>query len=395
MAGENDRVRIVLGGEESFNFSQYEVSQRFFAVPSAFSVRIGSGSTVKGLMAKYPPGTSYALHVGDVLQHSGRTDGYAPEDGNGATQMTLRGRDALAQLHDDHVVAERSFSNLSFKELTIACIEAAGIAGYSLVFSNDTNAKAIRNDVKVRWLHANEAADAARAGQPVFHQQITETKQRFLRAKVGQTWYAFLKKELDRAGFFLFAGPDENNFVLTGPTTEQEPAFELIRQRGSERNSVNVLRARHRNETTGRFAHYTIFGRGGGGKFGRSKVKGSFDDAELFELGLTKHYAAVDDDAKTQSQADFLARRKCAEDRRAGWTLQYTVHGHTAPLIGAAGRRGIWAVDTIVRVRDDEYGINGNLWVEGVTFRGEAKNDGATTELTLMRPEDLVFGEAA
>jgi prophage tail gpP-like protein len=54
--------------------------------------------------------------------------------------------------------------------------------------------------------------------------------------------------------------------------------------------------------------------------------------------------------------------------------------------------RAVWAPDTVVRVLDDEHGISGDFWIEGVTFRGSSSH-GTTTELTLMRPEDLVFGE--
>jgi hypothetical protein len=42
---------------------------------------------------------------------------------------------------------------------------------------------------------------------------------------------------------------------------------------------------------------------------------------------------------------------------------------------------------------DDEYGIRGNFWIEGVEPRRDGS--GTTTTLTLMRPEDLVFGDPA
>jgi prophage tail gpP-like protein len=54
--------------------------------------------------------------------------------------------------------------------------------------------------------------------------------------------------------------------------------------------------------------------------------------------------------------------------------------------------RSVWAPDTVVRVLDDEHAIAGDFWIEGVTFRGSTSH-GTETELTLMRPEDLVFGE--
>ena len=48
----------------------------------------------------------------------------------------------------------------------------------------------------------------------------------------------------------------------------------------------------------------------------------------------------------------------------------------------------MWAPDTVVAVDDGEYGIQGNYYIERVVFR---RGPETTTELTLQRPEDLVF----
>jgi hypothetical protein len=45
--------------------------------------------------------------------------------------------------------------------------------------------------------------------------------------------------------------------------------------------------------------------------------------------------------------------------------------------------------DTVARVIDEELGIDALLYVEDVTYR---RGPQATTTVTMMRPQDLVFG---
>ncbi|MEJ7728221.1 MAG: hypothetical protein WKG00_03315 [Polyangiaceae bacterium] len=388
--GPEDRVRILLGGSDVLDIQRYEVSQRFFTVPSAFACRVGSGITIAELAKRYPPGTPYALYVGEVLQHSGKLDGYGPEGSEGASEMNLRGRDAMAPLLGSFT-ADRSFSDLSYLQLTTAVLDAAGMSPYSITAGNEANRKGQSNDTKVRDLLNYEAAVLARAGLPVFEQTLVVGQQRVLRAKVGDQYLSFLKKEHAHPGLFLLAGADENNFVLTSPNVIQSPTFQLTRQRGASVNLVTVEDAKHQNDTSQRHSRYIVYGRGGGGKDGRQKIRGEFVDQELVDWKIARDWADVSDDAKSNGQAAALAFRRCAEERRQGWSLTYTVQGHTAPLKDAGARRGIWAVDTLVRVHDDEFGLHEDLWLEGVTFRGGP--DGTKTELTMLRPRDVAFGD--
>jgi prophage tail gpP-like protein len=438
----NDRVRLELDDTLALMLQNYEVSQRFLTVPSAFAARLGDGSTVIEVITSYPPNTKYALYVGDVPQHTGIIDGYSTDDGGGGTVVTFMGRDYLAPMHDAHAIVDKSFGDLTYRELVETCLELSGITEYTLFPSNDANRlvqgglgpsntkKPISTErVGVTVVAAGgtnnlpgspafeQAQAKAKAASKAIGESITvvvggptsvddqiaaavkaaATKNRAtsstakkLQIKVGETFYGFLKKECDRAGLFLFAAVEPNTFVLTEPNAKQAPRYQLRRTRSLNRNEVNVLSHRHKNDTAQRHAKYVVHGRGGGGKGGREKVRGEFIDEEMVALGFSKAWAREDQDAKSSAQAEYYARRACAEARRQGWELVYTVEGHSAvSLVG--GGRAVWAVDTVVDVRDDELGIYGPHWIEGVTFRGT--KDGTTTELTLMRPEDLVFGE--
>jgi prophage tail gpP-like protein len=111
----------------------------------------------------------------------------------------------------------------------------------------------------------------------------------------------------------------------------------------------------------------------------------------MVALGYERPLVHRDVNVTNDKQAEFYARRVLAESRRASWQLIYTMAGHSTDSL--LGGRAVWAVDTVVDVADDEFGLNGSLWIESVTHR---RNPQTTTEIVLMRGDDLVFatGEA-
>jgi prophage tail gpP-like protein len=440
----DDRVRLELGDNELLICQSYEVSQHFLTQPAAFAVRVGDGRSIRELRERFPANTPYRLYIGDVLQQSGMTDGISVDDASGASVLSIRGRDSLAPLHDDIAIVDRGFGDITYKELVEACLRDAGIADYSLVFDNSANrrvqgglgasgqtsapkrpegarvgvtvvADPTQDQTSAVVQNAREAAlaEARRTGESItidvrpgaqsieeqlrqfallagVEQRAAKTSAKKLQIKLGDARYGFLNKELSRAGLFLFAGVDERVFILTEPNAKQKPTYRLQRQRGLDRNAVNVLTHRFKDETTRRHAEYVVYGRGSSDSKGREKVRGSFIDEEMIALGYTKKWGHEDQDAKSSAQCEFYARRACASARRESWELVFTVEGHTAVSLFGGGR-AVWAIDTIVDVQDDELGIYGPHWIEAVDFRRGDK--GTTTDLHLMRPEDLVFGE--
>jgi prophage tail gpP-like protein len=191
---------------------------------------------------------------------------------------------------------------------------------------------------------------------------------------------------------------DENGnptFVLSEPNGQQAPIAKLTQ---SETNAYNVARTGHEvsiltgklhNDTKPRFSEAVVHSRGGGKKFGRTKGKGDFSDPEMLALGYDRPIVMKDVDCQNEKQAEFMARRRIAEGRRSGNSLSYTVSGHTFAAIG--GGRGVWAPDTVVDVDDDRLGVKGLFWIESVHF--SRSTDQTVTNLTLQRPEDLLFGD--
>lgn len=232
----------------------------------------------------------------------------------------------------------------------------------------------------------------------------TPAKDKALKIKAGEALYGWLKAHLAKAGLFLFSAALDNAFVLAQPRTDTRPVARLLRQRGGVADAndqargnqaataalaVNVLRVRHRNEVTGRHTRYVVHGRGGRGAAGRGSLRGEFIDEEMRALGYPDSRVKVEAerDVKSDKQAAYEARRLAMNARREAWEYVVTVQGHSYPALTRPGERGVWAVDTLVEVLDDELGIREPLWIAEVAYRRGA--DGTTTELTLHRTGDV------
>jgi prophage tail gpP-like protein len=455
----DDLVRLDLAGQTCRIVETYEVKLSFTTQPAAFSVTIGSGETAAVLKRRFPARTPFALYVGDVLQMSGRTDGYTASDGSGATTLQIRGRDQLAPLIDADAEADRSFSGMSWTQVVTEQMTAAGIDEFTLFGDNAANRssvagvplggggisaaalrasavtaelKRIKTSLDEKTIELKGTAGPtlaiAEPGKPtqLVRQGITvvetpnavpeqtpvapsPSKDKALKIKAGEQRYSWLKTHLAKAGLFLFSAAGENTFVLAQPNTNQRPAARLLRQRGGTPDgntqvqgnarataalAVNVLRVRHRNETTGRHTRYVVHGRGGAGASGRGSLRGEFIDEEMLALGFPLSLVKVEtiDSVKSDKQANYEARRLCMNARREGWEYIVTVQGHSAPSLTRPGERVVWTVDTVVETLDDELDVKMDLWVGDVTFRRGA--DGTTSELSLHRPGDLLFGDA-
>lgn len=378
----DDRCRVVLGEEEDILVAEsYEVSRSILTQPSTFTLKFGWGDVLRGLIAKVTPGRKFQLFVGEQCVQTGFIDGYeASSDGNSGGSLSIHGRDMLAPLHDAFIEVETSFKDSSYFDMVDqALTEVYGLEKKPELFgSNDTNLK----------LTTGIGVKASGPGTSTKSNTGPTAKQ--LKTRIGERVYEFLKRELDRAGLFLWAAGD-GSFVLSAPNADKDPLYRILRQRDLPRNAVNVEQVRYRNATEGRYTDATINSRAGGRKSGRIKVSGSTTDDEMsgwFGEG-SRPLVLRDVNITNTEQAEFYALRKLAETRRAGWSLTYIVAGHTIPSL-QTNSRAVWAPDTTVDVQDDELGISGKFYIEKVVFK---RGPATTTELTLQRPGDLVFGK--
>lgn len=380
----DDRVRLVLAGSEVYIAESWEVKCSIFTQPAGFSLRMGNAAVLAELIRKYPPRTPFQLFIGKALQQTGRTDAPGAEDSAGGSEFSVRGRDALSPLHDDLIADESNFSEPTYLELVKKQLKEVGLGDRTVTGSNRAN-REIKAGVKLQELLPPRTVDqiltdAAPSGTTsgIVHQSV--------QAKLGERRYEFLKRYLDLAGLFLWAAAD-GNFILSEPNVNQKPAFRIQRRLSDTRDTTNVKRGSFEDATEHRFSEYSVYGRGAGKKGGHPKALGTFVDSEMVNWGFKKTKTIRAARARTKEQAEFIARRHAAEDRRQGSKLRYVMSGSSTPSLN--GSRLIYGVDMLCEVDDEIYGFRETFYVSDVAFRRSPQTE---TELLLTRPQDLVFG---
>lgn len=420
MSFADDKVSLTLNGETVLLATSWSIKQSVLQQPGSFEVRLGRGSvnpdprlgpTVKDLIAKYPPNTPFELRINDCLRMKGRTDGYrANAAGGQATELTIFGRDTLAPLHDAHIYKEMSFNDATYSSLVKSVLKEVGLDPNKLTTSGANVDRKLKSGVPVRELLPVRIIDEILAGKFEDGSGIGGTSgsggtttagasHSVLQTKAGERWMDYLRKQLDRAGLFLWAGGD-GSIILSAPHAELGPIYRIVRRRGQNRNQVNVIHADLMNDTRPRYSFGIVYGRGGGKKKGRTKSIGDAVDNEMLDVygfgkddrGNPSYSRAIvlrDTHCQNAAQAAFLAQRKLAEGRRHGWQLVYTMAGLSTPALG--GGRAVWTPDTVVSVQDDEFGIDSNYWIESVEF---GRHPQSYTTIRLMRSTDVIFGTA-
>lgn len=388
----DDSVKLVLGGDEIHIATGWDVQEGILSQPSAWSMKLGWGNTAGELLAKYKVRKPYGLYVGNRLQSSGRLDSRsASQPEGGAAEITFSGRDALAPLHDSYVRASTNVNVKTYADLVRFALKEVGLSPDLLIASNDAN-RQIKAGVSVQALGAHrtveqilaDAAGTGTQGAGGTFGAIYQSPQ----AKVGETWLAFLRRHLDRAGLFLWATA-QGQFFLGAPNGDQTPTYELIRKRGLPNLGGNVVAMSFQDDRTHRHSEAIVYGKGGGKQFGRAKSKGGFVDDEMAADGYVQPIVFRDTNCHSQAEAAYFAHRRLAEERRSGYRLEYTIAGHTLPHWSNIGQRAVLTPDTTIKVSDEELGIDDVFYIEGVRrTRGPATR----TQIRLMRKGDLLFG---
>jgi len=392
LGGAKDEVQLHLAGYEVISCQSYDIDLSFFNQPSAWSVELGDDGSAREYADAFPPNTPFRLTVNGHVVASGKTDGFELSYDTGGSSIAISGRDHLAEVHDAFVLQEKIFKNATFAELVQGALTAVGMGDATLIFNNSTNrTKMTGGNLPAVAPPRNVATEKV---ESIGGGKVFKTPQ----SKLGERWYEFLNRHLERVGLFFWAAAEVDEkgrptFVLSEPNTKQQPCARIVhrRDRTGQGEEINVVRGSYRNDTKSRFSEAVIYTRGGGKSFKRGKAKGRFVDAEMEAYGYKRPVVLKDADCANQKQAEFMAAKAIADGRRSGSAIEYTLSGHTAPRIG--GGRITWAPDIVIEVDDDMLGVKGSYWVDSVHF--SRSGEGTTTRLVLQDLETLIYGDPA
>lgn len=393
LGATNDRVHLVMGfssNAEVFICESYDIRMGVFDVPNEFSIRLGSGDLARQLLAAYPNGSPFKIVVGGQTQFQGYTDGFDASDSDGGTEVTFEGRDILASVCDTEIEKEESFEAATHLQLV-----QKAIAKVNLIKPFEVDPPIV--------ISSNAANRIQITGQNVVAQSDSSEKELLqtagssgdtftvLRTHLGETLINLLRRHLDSAGLFIWAGAS-GDIVVGVPNSKQPPLYSVVRKRGSDRTS-NVVSAHYRNTLKGRYSEVVIYGKTTGRKFARTTIKGAYTDDEVVNAGISRVRVLRNAEVTSTAHAEHLAKKELASCRRKAFRLEYTIAGHSMPCLLTGGKtRAVVAPDTVVSVDDDEYNLHGNFWVESVRHH---RSPHTQSTMNLLSPDVLIFGDQA
>src|SRR3954469_13777046 len=103
----NDEVRLVLNGNDIHVAESWDIVESILSQPATWTMTLGNSGIVADFIERYPKRSLFQMYIKGVLQMSGHIDGGGAR--GQATQVTVKGRDQLADLHDGGIETIRSF----------------------------------------------------------------------------------------------------------------------------------------------------------------------------------------------------------------------------------------------------------------------------------------------
>lgn len=212
------------------------------------------------------------------------------------------------------------------------------------------------------------------------------------RVRPGQTRSQLLEDWLTQAGLLGWSSADGNRFVIGKPNYAQEPQYELrVGKDAGSRNS-NVISLTERETIADRYSRIIVLGSGAGNarNFGENlqrrgvALQGPNPDGTGRAFVVPKDLIIVDDDLRSQAAAQARADREMALRESLASQVTAVVRGHSQAM-GVTGARANYAIDTMVRLVDEDIDAPGNPrdWlITRVHFTGG--RDGRTTTLTMV-----------
>jgi prophage tail gpP-like protein len=309
-------------------------------------------------------------------------------DKSGGKLLELQGRDRGGRLVDS-AAPLLDLSGLGILDLARGLVTAIG--GFDLFptvsLQNATN----------RRLMVGGGGRARTSAEPAID---TSPDRSDRRVRPGQTRAQVLEDWLTQAGLLGWSSADGSTFVVGRPNYAQEPQYELrVPAAGSARRRDGNVLAMSSRETAGdRYSRIIVLGSGAGNarNFGANvqrrgvALQGPNADGTGRSFTLPKDLIITDDDLRSQAAAQARADHEMALRESLAAQITATVRGHSQAF-GATGKRANYAIDTLVRVVDEEIDAPGNPrdWlITRVHYTGG--RDGQTSTLTMVpRGTDL------
>ena len=376
-----DRVTLEIGGHRVAISESYEVSSSILEQPSNFTLRMGYNGSVKELIKSYPPGSEFKLFIGGTLQASGFTDGFQV-NGDDGNSVDFVGRDWMRILQDTYCTSEKTLNGATYLSLVQFALDNTKYTDTHIITSAHSNRSIVTGTGNNAVISPSDINDT------IVEAGVKKVLYNHIQTRLSENLLYFVRRYLDRAGLFLWAGANPRTFVLGSPNTMQNPLYQI--ERGSGTAPARRIVYKQLTQPP-RYARCKIYGRASGKEGNRSRIFGEAVDQQMLDWGIDTEVCIRDANVANVDQAISKAYRKLAEGKRDQTELAYEVAGHSTKGLLPGQDRVIWSTDTMVHVIDSDLGIDGKYWIDRVVRR-RSDHEGTTTQLYLRDPSVLIFG---
>lgn len=367
-----DLDRVLLTLEDGFAcdlWTDCTITDSFLDPCQTMSLSVAADETRFGFMHRLRKGAQFLVEANGVPVIGGFLDKVGIRASRAGTQVTVTGRDILSPVVDSNVdprlPVKKGMSLLDLAKLLFEEHFALPVK----VSAEDADVIGSRNKGLGKPVSVKP-----KKGRKKPTDQLKE-----IYPKPNEGGFQYFVRFAHRVGYHAWAQPDGQGIVIGAPTYEQEPAGDLVLIRGEQGTGNNILEANIDTDNTRVPSH--VFVRGKGSKPGDKSLPIGYainPDAPYF-----KPFYLTDDESATKDHADAVARFVLGKALREALCYRVKVRGWTS----SSGR--LYSVDTILRVRDEACGIEGEMWVEERTFT--KSRAGTTTDLKLIPANSLLL----
>lgn len=430
---EVDTVTLTLPGyqKEITNWESYSLNRRFLTPTDQWTFTVDTADTA--LNTILVPGAQVQLSVNNAPQCFGYIDKKRVEVGEQGTRITITGRDVLGPVVDSTVDPAFAFT----ASTTLVTFLAALLAPFGIVrmYNADTyNLQMMTGyPAGVRMATGGSTVTAQNLGgasivgttvtvdtqptRPDLHTlQLTQAK-----PHAGEGVFAYADRMMRRLGLTMWALADGSGVVVGVPDYSGAATQQILHKTDASRTKNNVepgswveydlseqpscivatgfgsgqdtqkskLRVIMVNELTGLDANGNLLP-------DIQAIKKRYPSADVIPLRsqvsslarpqgdplINRPFFLKDDESKNLAQLEAFARREMGRRQQKALACNYVVKGHTSDGVHP------WAVNTMVTVDDDVFGVSGPMWVVERTF--SKSGSGTQTVLKLIRPYTLM-----
>ena len=244
---------------------------------------------------------------------------------------------------------------------------------------------------------ASEVRDAQigkrRAGRTKTHSRAHKIDK--FHPPIGERIWAAAERLCKRYGYLMWSAPydaDTIAVVIDVPAYDSEPLFQLTRRARRDDNNTqdsNILSGGLRVCTDGIPTETWVYGAGSRGDTNPSRALAHEVNTRLDPRFVRHPPRYIPRHQRTNQsrglgQAQQQARRSINDQMRSHRVYECVVQGHSQSYQGDDDVQLFYAINSMVRVRDDLLGIDEAMMLDSVTLaRTATGNTGTTTRLSL------------